>query len=83
MPDKELSWYKDVVILTFPKLASLRNWANQAYVLISTLLGIQLNKMWQLSRESSAFDLHADEKEKKNLPRQWELITFYSMFPVY
>ena len=45
MPDKVLSWYRDGVILNFPKLASLRNWASQAYVLISTLLGIQLNKM--------------------------------------
>lgn len=69
MPDKVLSWYRDGVILNFPKLASLRNWASEAYVLISTLLGIQLNKMLQLSRETSAFDLHADEKEKKSCLR--------------
>ena len=69
MPDKVLSWYRDGVILNFPKLASLRNWASEAYVLISTLLGIQLNKMLQLSRETSAFDLHVDEKEKKSCLR--------------
>ena len=66
MPDKVLSRYRDGVILNFPKLASLRNWASPAYVLIDTLLGIQLKKMWQLSRETSAFDLHADKKEKNN-----------------